>query len=63
LYYTKSATHGGIVIGVQEIPSTMTLYTLKISCYAGEKNFTRNINIILYDDDTVMHSNATSPGV
>ena len=63
LYYTKSATHGGIVIGVQEIPSEMTLYTLKISCYAGEKNFTRNINIILFDDDTVMHSNTTSPGV
>lgn len=63
LYYTKSATHNGIVLGVQAFPSTMTIYNLKLNCYAGERIFNRTINIILMNDDVVMHSSSTSVGV
>jgi hypothetical protein len=37
IYYTKSATHKGIVIGVSEVPSIPKLYTLKVNVIVGGK--------------------------
>lgn len=63
LYYTKSATHGGIVLGVEALPQDLTAYTLKVNVITGGKQFTRNLNIILYNDNTILHSAITSLGV
>lgn len=63
IYYTKSATHKGIVIGVSEAPSTPRLYTLKVNVVVGGKQFTKNINLLVYDDSQVMHTQNTSLGV
>jgi hypothetical protein len=56
IYYTKSATHKGIVIGVTQAPNSPRLYTLKINVVVGGKQFTRNINLLVYNDAQVMHT-------
>ena len=63
IYYTKSATHKGIVIGVTQAPNSPRLYTLKVNVVVGGKQFTRNINLLVYNDAQVMHTQNTSIGV
>ena len=64
LYYAVNGSHGGITLRVGSLPANLTIYTLTIDVVVGStKHFTRNVNIILYDDAVVMHQYATSPGV
>ena len=63
IYYTKSATHKGIVIGVTQAPNSPRLYTLKVNVVVGGKQFTRNINLLVYNDAQVIHTQNTSMGV
>ena len=63
IYYTKSATHKGIVLGVTTAPDTPKIYTLKINVIVGGKQFTRNINILVYNDSQVIHTQNVSSGV
>ena len=63
IYYTKTATKNGIVIGVTEAPSSPRLYTLKVNVVVGGKQFTRNINILVYNDASIMHNQTVSAAV
>ena len=64
LYYTANPTHNGITFRVGALPAALTVYTFTVDVVVGTaKHFTRNINIILYNDSTVIHQYATSPGV
>ena len=63
IYYTKTATQKGIVLGVTSAPSSPRLYALKINVVVGGRQFTRNINILVYDDAQVMHTQNTSAAV
>lgn len=64
LYYSVNNAHNGITFRVGTLPNTLTVYTFTVDVVVGTaKHFTRNLNIILYDDSTVIHRYSTSPGV
>lgn len=63
IYYTKSATRKGIVIGVQQAPNSPRLYTLKVNIIVGGRQYSRNINLLVYNDNQVMHTQNVSLGV
>ena len=63
IYYTKSATQNGIVIGVQSLPQEFTLYELVVNVTVGERVFIKTVNIIVYNDIYVIHAQGTSAGV
>ena len=63
LYYTKSATNRGIVIGVSSVPSNMILYEIKIRVVVAQTSFIKTVNIILLDDKYVVHNSYTSAAV
>ena len=63
IYYTKSATKNGIVIGVTTLPSDFTVYELQVRVTVGQKPFIKTVNIILYNDSTPLHVAATSQPV
>lgn len=56
LYYTKTATRGGIVFGLSEAPQEMMLVTLNMTAIVGERTYNKTINIVLYDDSTSMYN-------
>lgn len=63
LYYTKSATHNGIVLGVEMLPVNMTLYELTITVIIGERSYIKIVNIIVFDDSVALHTTGTSASV
>lgn len=63
MYYTKSATHGGIILGIETIPDEMRVVDLQVDVIIGEKRYSKTLNIIAYDDALVLHKLATSIGV
>lgn len=63
IFYNKSATHNGIVLGVTSVPNDLTLYELVVNVTAGQKVFVKTVNIFVYNDNTVMHMSSTSSAV
>ena len=63
IYYVKTATRKGIVLGVSTAPNSPRLYTLKVNVVVGGRQFTKNINILVYNDTTVMHTQSVSGSV
>jgi hypothetical protein len=63
IFYTKSATHNGIVLGVTSLPNDLTLYELIVNVTAGQKVFVKTVNVLIYNDNAVMHMSSTSTPV
>lgn len=63
LFYNRSATHGGIVFIVEQVPQDMRIVELEINAIVGEKRYSKVINVVIYDDATALHSISTSAGV
>jgi hypothetical protein len=63
VFYNRSATHGGIVFVLEQVPSERKLVELEVNAVIGERRYSKTLNIILDDDAVVIHSAAVSPGV
>jgi hypothetical protein len=63
LFYTKSATHNGIVLGVSALPNDIALYELNVNVTVGERAYVKTVNILVYNDNIVMHRQTTSAAV
>ena len=63
IFYTKSATHNGIVIGVSQLPNNFTVYELTINVMVGQKAYIKTVDIVILNDNTVLHMQSTSPAV
>lgn len=63
VFYNRSATHGGIVFVLEQVPSERKLVELEVNAVIGERRYSKTLNIILDDDAVAIHSAAVSPGV
>lgn len=63
LFYTKSATNNGIVLGVSQLPLQLTVYELTVNVTVGLRIYSKTIDIIILNDDHVLHTSSTSASV
>jgi hypothetical protein len=63
IFYNRSATHGGIVFVLEQVPPQKKLVELEINAVIGERRYSKTLNIVLDDDSVAIHSAAISPGV
>lgn len=55
IFYTKSATNKGVVIGASSVTNIPVVYELVVNVMVGQKTFVKTVNIVLLDDNTALH--------
>ena len=61
LYYSKNAVRGGVVLNTGSLmPENMTICQLTCSCMIGGRQVRKVLNIILYDDASILLDQANS---